>query len=305
MATGDPQNMLARLKGLLPARWFSQDAPLLDALLGGLADGLAWCHSLYLYAKAQTRIDTATEFNLDLIAWDFLGKRLRRKKDQPDDSFRWWIKREIFRPRANRPGMSQALEDLTGVKPIIFEPWNPNDCGVWGGNTMGWSAAGRYGSLEHPYECWIDVQRPLGQGIPGVNGYGGAAGGYGDGETYRGNGEGGANTGREEWVSLQMVTGPVTDRDIYDAVEYTRPAAVTCWTRISDVIPPDALSPSYDFLLDTAGDRLVLDDESGIVLEGPGYEPPEDTMAQPDQVVGHPWFNDKTQSGQIMVVWPF
>lgn len=296
MAVGDPQNMLTRLKSLLPARWFSQSAPILDAVLGGLSDSLNWCHNLFLYVKAQTRIDTATEFNLDLIAWDFLGRRLRRKKDQPDDSFRFWIKREIFRPRANRPGMSQALEDLTGVKPIIFEPWNPNDTGVWGRN-MGWSAIGRYGSLAHPYECWIDVQRPKGQGIPGVNGYGGAAGGYGNKITDK--------TGREEWVSLSMVTGPVTDRDIYDAIEATRPAVMTCWTRISDIIPPDALSPSYDFLLSPQGDRLVLDDESGIILDGPPYEPPEDTVAQPDRIVGHPWFNDKTQSGQIMVIWPF
>lgn len=252
--TGDADDMMRRLKSLLPYRWWAYIAPIRDAVLGGVVAALVWVYSFYDYVKRQTRILTATEFNLDLIAWDFFGGKFKRKPGQNDAFFRIAIIQEILRPRATRPGMTIALTNLTGVAPIIFEPSNPNDTGVYG-RGMGYSVAGRYGSLEHPYEAWIDVQRPLGQGIPGVEGYGGLAGGY--------------DAGRSEFVSLDMVTGPVTDLDIYETVENTRPAGTICWVRISDLIPPADLSPSYSFLLSPEGDRLVLDDHGGIIIDGP------------------------------------
>lgn len=253
MATGDSDDMLARLVSLLPSRWFSHAAPLRDALLGGVADSLAWCYALYADAKNQTRIATATGYFLDMISWDFLGGALRRRGGQGDDSFRAEIVREIFRARASRPAMVAAIADLTGVAPIVFEPANPHDTGVWTtGGRMGWSMLGRWGSMQHPHECWIDLQRPLGQGIPGVNGYGGAAAGYG--------------AGRGEWVSLAMVAGPITDTEIYRTVERIRPVGTTCWVRISDALPPPDLASPYDYLADASGLRLVLDDHSGVVI---------------------------------------
>lgn len=292
MAIGDRDDMLARLKSELPKRWANYASPKLDAVLGGLADALADLYSFYAYAKDQTRIATASGFMLDLIAWDFLGGRLLRRNSQQDNSFRAAILKEIFRPRATRSSMTLALSDLTGKAPIIFEPANPLDTGAWNG-LMGWSCAGRWGSLQHPFECWIDAQRPTGQGIPGVEGYGGSAGGWGQ--------------GRSEWASLSMMSGPVTDDDIYNTIEAIRPAATVCWTRISDDLPPVFLQPSYSFLDSPAGDRLVLDDESGIIVSGPPYDQPftaPGTAPTPADT-SHLWFDDKKQSGQIAAVWPF
>lgn len=293
MAVGDSDDMLARLKTpLRELKWWNWTAPIADAVRGGVADSLSWCYSFYAYAQAQTRISTATEFNLDIISWDFLGTRIKRRPGQSDDSFRAVIKQEIFRPRATRPAMAQAITDLTGTAPIIFEPWNPRDTGVYGRGSLAWSTVGRYGSLQKQFQCWIDVQRPLGQGIPAINGWGGSAGGYG--------------SGRMEWASLSLVTGPVTDNDIYMMIEAIRPAGVTCWTRISDQLPPTHLLPNYDYLLSTTGDRLVLQDDSGIILDGPAEPPP--TIAagsQPAQAKGMLAFDDATQSAQIASVWPF
>ena len=42
---GDIVDMAGRIKQMLPARWFSDDAPILDALLGGLGKpGLVLTH---------------------------------------------------------------------------------------------------------------------------------------------------------------------------------------------------------------------------------------------------------------------
>ena len=39
MATGDSADLLARVKAVIPRRWFSYVAPVRDAIIGGLSDG--------------------------------------------------------------------------------------------------------------------------------------------------------------------------------------------------------------------------------------------------------------------------
>ena len=77
--TGDQQDILARLRTVLPARWFPDDAPVLDGLLNGLASGWSFAYQQLQYVKAQTRIATATDVWLDIIALDFFGGRLVRR----------------------------------------------------------------------------------------------------------------------------------------------------------------------------------------------------------------------------------
>jgi hypothetical protein len=261
MASGDSANILARLKSLLPARWFSDPAPVLNSVGGGLADGLSASYELIAYAQAQTRLQTATGFWLDLIAFDFFALRFTRRKSQPDASFRDAIKKEIFRVRATRPGMAQAMLDLTGVAPIIFEPANPRDTGAYGMPTLGYSVAGRYGSIALVNQVYMDVCRPLGQGIPFIAGYGAAASGYSDGSS--------TFEGRGEYTGPDQVDGPVTDLDIYRTVEAVRPVGVTVWTRIEDALPPPDLAPSYIDLLTPADDFLVMPDGGHIYVSGP------------------------------------
>ncbi|MBU9823205.1 hypothetical protein J1782_25265 [Rahnella sp. BCC 1045] len=132
MATGDQDDILARLKALLPPTWFGDDHPFLTAILTACAQALTWCYSLYIYAQLQTRINTATDGWLDLIAYDFFGTNYGRTSGQSDDVFRNGIKINLFRERGTRHSVQKILEDLTGNTPFIFEPQRPLDTGAYG-----------------------------------------------------------------------------------------------------------------------------------------------------------------------------
>lgn len=217
--TGDQSDIYGRLRGYLP-RWFGDTPPVINAVLQGLAYGLAYVYSLYAYAKLQTRVLSATDGWLDMIAADFFGSSILRKANQSDASFRGTIILNLFRERATRNGMIKVLKDLTGRTPQIIEVTRPIDTGVYGGPMIGYGAAGAYGSLLMPYQCFVIAYRPLGTGIPSVAGYGISTGGYGQ-------------ASQAEWASLSMIQGGVADADIYAAIEATRPAGTTVWTNIS------------------------------------------------------------------------
>jgi hypothetical protein len=223
--TGDQTDMLARLRTVLPARWFPDDAPVLVGLLSGLASSWSWAYQQLQYVKAQTRIATATDIWLDIIACDFFGNRLVRRVPQSDDAFRSRIRRELFRERGTRGAIVSVLQDLTGRVPVVFEPARPTDTGGYtslngAGGGIGYCSAGAWGSLALPFQCFITAYRPLGSGIATVFGWGTPAGGYGQGTI--------------EYASLAMVQGQVTDADIYAAVADVLPVAAIGWTRITN-----------------------------------------------------------------------
>jgi hypothetical protein len=142
--TGDASDVVRRLKAVLPARWFPDSAPLLEGLLAGLADAWAWLYSLLRYARQQTRIATATDGFLDLIAQDCFGGRLVRAGGQTDAAFRAIIQREMLRERGTRAAVISVLTDLTGRAPVVFEPARPADTGGWG-LALGYGAGGGWG----------------------------------------------------------------------------------------------------------------------------------------------------------------
>lgn len=212
-----------RIKSTLPARWFGDDDKniLLNGVIAGLANGFAFVHTLYSYAVLQTRIKTATDDWLDAISTDFFGLRLKRKTNQSDDSFRHRIIVNMFRERATRNAIKLVLEDLTGRTPIIFEPQRPADTGAYGvASSIAYGLVGGYGSLLLDYQAFVTAYRPTGSGIPNVAGYGISTGAY--------------NTASQsEWASLSMITGAVTDADIYEAVASVAPAGTILWTNIT------------------------------------------------------------------------
>jgi hypothetical protein len=216
--TGDASDMVRRLKAVLPARWFPDSAPLLEGLLTGLADAWAWLYSLLQYARQQTRIATATDGFLDLIAQDCFGGRLVRASGQTDAAFRAIIQREMLRERGTRAAVVSVLTDLTGRAPVVFEPARPADTGGWG-LALGYGAGGGWGNLGLPFQCFVTAFRPGGAGIPTVAGWGAGAGGYG--------------AGAVEYASLSMLQGAVTDSDINAAIAGVMPVAAIAWTRIS------------------------------------------------------------------------
>ncbi len=224
MATGDQSDILQRLKAVLP-RWFGDSTAILDALLQGLAWAGSFVYSLWAYAKLQTRIKTATDGWLDMIAADFFGTSLMRATNQSDASFRARIIINLFRERATRGGIIKVLQDLTGRTPTVFEPLRPMDTGAYAATNSGYGVAGGYGSMLLPFQAFVNALRPTGSGIPNVGGYGGTAGGPGPG------GYGVAS--QIEYGSMAMIQGAVTDADIYAAVDSVKPAGTILWTRIS------------------------------------------------------------------------
>ncbi len=128
--TGDTNDLLARLKVTLPAKWFADSTPILDGLLTGLASAWSWLYALLVFTRNQTRLATATGTFLDAISADCLGPALPRRTAEPDATYRLRIARELLRERNTRTALVAALTDLTGRPPIVFEPTRPADTGA-------------------------------------------------------------------------------------------------------------------------------------------------------------------------------
>lgn len=219
MATGDQQDILQRLKSTLPP-WFGDDSPLVDGILNGLAWAGSFGYSLVQAAKLQTRIKTATDAFLDLIAGDFFGTALLRRFGETDINYRARILVNLFRERGTRRAISRVLEDITGRTPIVFEPQRPLDTGAYGA-MMGYGLAGGYGSMLLPFQCFVTAYRQAGSGVPSVMGYGVTYGGYGV-------------PSQIEYANLSMMEGVIPDAEIYAAIDAVKPAATIIWTRISN-----------------------------------------------------------------------
>lgn len=267
MSIGDQDDITARIKATLPPTWFPSSSPTLDAVLAGFANAAAWVYSLIIYAKQQTRILTATDGWLDMIANDFFGRRMVRGS-RSDASFRAAIIAEIFRSRQTRQAIIDVLLGLTGRAPVIFEPARPQDTGGYSpgpsgdgyGRNLAYGLAGGYGSLLMPYEILVRAFRPATAGIPSVAGYGGGSasyatpsgslpvilgGGWPGGLSVPASGPypdinvastiGGYSTpSAVQYGNLDMIEGAVTDGAIYEAVNNVRAAGITAWTTISN-----------------------------------------------------------------------
>lgn len=221
MATGDRSDIASRLAQLIPQGWFARGlSTIRDAILQGAASALAFVYSLLAYVRLQTRILTASDGWLDLIAGDFFGTSITRAQNQSDASFRATIIANLFRERATRKAITLVLVALTGRAPRIVEPQRPADTGAYGAPNSGYGSAGAYGSMLLPYQAFVTAFRPLSSGIPYVAGYGCSPSGYGV-------------ASRGEYASLSMVIGAVQDADIYAAIDAVKPAGTTLWTQIS------------------------------------------------------------------------
>jgi hypothetical protein len=222
--TGNQQDILFRLKQVLPLRWFPDETPVLDTLLNGIAWAWAWVYELLLYVRSQARISTAEGTWLDLIAIDYFGLRIGRRVGENDETYRRRIRWELIRERGTRRALILSLVDQTGRSPIVFEPANTSDTGGYGSISgtaggIGYGVAGGWGSLSLPFQFFVTAYRPTGIGIGTVSGWGCDGAGYGQGSL--------------EYASLAMMQGQVTDADICTAITDVLPAGVIAWTRIS------------------------------------------------------------------------
>ncbi len=218
--TGDANDMLARLKMVLPARWFDDATPVLDAVLMGLANGWSWLYALLGTVKAQTRLATAAGVLLDIAAADYFGGALPRRAGEADAAFSTRIRASLLAPRATRAGLSLALTALTGRVPVIFEPLNATDTGGYNTNTLGYNRLGGYGSMNLPFQFFVTAYRPDATPISHAGGYGTGPGGYGDAPMF--------------YASLTDIPGDITDQDIYAAAAAVLPAASIAWINLSN-----------------------------------------------------------------------
>jgi hypothetical protein len=223
--TGDQQDILSRLKQVLPLQWFPDNTPVLDTLLSGVAWAWSWVYEFLQYAISQARISTAEGTWLDLIAADYFGSWLDRRVGESDDAYRLRIHLELVRIRGTRQAVISSLVDETGQSPILFEPANARDTGGYGsikgmGGGLAYGAAGGWGSLSLPFQFFITAYRPAGVGIGSVSGWGCGGGGYGQGSL--------------EYANLAMMQGQITDADICTAITNVLPVGVVAWARISN-----------------------------------------------------------------------
>jgi hypothetical protein len=225
MATGDQADIVSRLRVVLPARWFPDTAPggvtktpILDAVLAGIAAVWAHVFSALSYVTLQARIATATDVFLDMIGVDFFGAAMTRQNSESDAHYRWRLQAAMLQPRGTRAALVQALVNLTGRTPVIFEPARPPDTRAWG-MACGWGVAGGWGSLAMPFQCLVTAFRPVGGGVSVVTGWGVSVGGWGGGAI--------------EYATPSMEK-EASDAHIAAAVAGVMPAATIAWMRISN-----------------------------------------------------------------------
>ena len=212
--TGDTADIAARIRAVLPARWFPDDSPVLDALLTGLAAGASSLYSLLAYVRTQSRLATASDSFLDAISQDFFGPRLPRRGAELDDPYRDRIAAALVREHATRPALVAVLEGLTGRSPTIFEPARPADTGSYAGPALGYGVAGAWGNLNLPFQVFVRARRPAATGIATIAGYG--------------------TPGPLARATLADAGGQVADTDIYAAITSVMPTASIAWTSITN-----------------------------------------------------------------------
>jgi hypothetical protein len=224
MATGDQNDMVARLKAVLPGGWFPDTDVVLNLLLQGSAATLAPLYALIQYVSNQTRVQTSVGIWVDMWVADFFATRLPRRQNETDAAYGTRGGKEIFRERNTRQAIISVLTDLTGRVPHVFEPMRTGDTGGWN-VARGYNSAGAYGSLMKPFIIYVQAYRPAAPGFPN------AGGGYGISAGYDRSGS---------YVTKALAQASVTDADIYAAVASVTPAGVTAAVLITDG-PMDSL----------------------------------------------------------------
>lgn len=216
---GDTSDMRARLKLVLPARWFADSAPILDALLSGLATAWSSVFALLSSVRAQTRIATASGIFLDIAATDFLGDCLPRRIAEADAAYSGRIRGNLLAPRATRASLVQTVINLTGRAPLVFEPLNATDTNGYNVN-LGYNIAGGYGSTNLPYQFFVTAYRPNNTPISNAGGYRTGPGGY--------------NSAPMVYAAAAQFSGTVSDAEIYAAIAAVLPSSSIAWTQISN-----------------------------------------------------------------------
>jgi hypothetical protein len=222
------ESLLARIKLAMPAGWFGDASPVLDALLTAISQAWMVVVSGLQFIRRQSRIQTATDAWLDLAAVDYVGDSLIRGLGESDALFRGRLRCEMMRERGTRQALQQSLSDLTGIPPVIFEPANTRDAGGYGrgsqdadfsGGGVGYGSAGGWGSLVLPYQVFVTVHRPSLSIRDSSFGWGLSQGAY--------------NGPQIAYHSLGEFQSSFEQEDVNRAIMNVLPVAVTAWVRLA------------------------------------------------------------------------
>jgi hypothetical protein len=217
---GDASDFRGRLKSVLPARWFSDDTPILDAVLSGLAAAWSGLYTLLNNVASQARIATASGIFLDICSVDYFGAALPRRAGESDTVFSLRLRANLLAPRATRAALAGALTSVTGRAPEIFEPLNATDTGGYNSGTLGYGAAGGYGCRLLPFQFFVTAYRPNATPVSNAGGYGEGPGGYGAAPMF--------------YADLAELPGGLSDADIFAAAASVLPAASIAWINLSN-----------------------------------------------------------------------
>lgn len=240
------------IKGNL-VNWFGSNTPVLDSILQGIAETDTFIHALKDFSKLQTRIQTATGFYLDYISKDFFGNKLPRHPGELDDQFRTRIFAYLIQERCTRLAFFVSIYFLTGQFPVLFEPWNPFDCGGYNvPQATGYDIAGRYGSASYPYQGFVDVYVSDSIGMSNYSGYDITYGGY---STYGG-------LSYLYYGGDSLLRKNVTDMDIYNLINAIKVYGTLIWVRIhrsgSPRPIPEMITDLGNNIITDIGDQPIL-----------------------------------------------
>lgn len=163
---GSVSDFVSRLRGRFPRGWAGNavKAPIFAALLLGMATAHANFYALTQFAGQMVYLQSSTGGWLDTWAYDFFGTFLLRNPGEIDASFLARIKSTLFAPTCTRESVITAVENISGLTPVLVEPWRGPDTFALGVDTfaLGVSGSGRLGSLDMPYQAYLY--------LPGVSG---------------------------------------------------------------------------------------------------------------------------------------
>lgn len=252
MAIGDAANVLRRLNNNL-APFFGSNDPNIQAILQIYVTVGVFCYSQIEYVRQQTRIQTATGENLDLISQDYFGDEFPRRKSQTDTAYRKMLLALLLLERPTRKGLIEAITILTGIPPVPYEPWYVADCLAYDVPLWGYDVNGRYGDPDLIYTGLFDIYVPSGTLLAGWGGYdtnalyydvarAGVYNFYGDNETSQ---------------------DEVTDEDIYALINAFKAQGISVYVRIhrgqSPPIPSKQVFDAFGTMLtDAVGNPLLV-----------------------------------------------
>ncbi|OAG73507.1 levanase [Gluconobacter japonicus] len=140
MSTGDQNDFVRRLRGLLPRGWFpdpvatgsTEQAPVLVGILSGFGSALAGAWTLLQQVRSSTRLSTSTGSVLDLAANDLFGVgQFPRTSGEADASYLARIKAALVARKNTRDAVASAVAAAGATSAQIIECWNAADCGSY------------------------------------------------------------------------------------------------------------------------------------------------------------------------------